>query len=125
MIKECFILLKKELEIKGIKEIEIFMNCIFKDLFNMLHEQKCINDYETLIEFENKLEKLIQGKFDEVKKEIEKHKEFERNRIKDEKQAIALLKEIYTKDKDDKKEYPYYEHFYYTDYIDEYYIENI
>ena len=133
MLKECFILLKKELEKKGIKEIEIFMNCIFKDLFEKLHEQECINDYETLIKFENELDTLIQGKFGKVKEEIEKYKEFERkkykeferNCIKDEKSAIALLKEIYNKDKYDNREYPYYEHFYYTDYIDEEYIDNI
>ena len=122
MIKECFILLKKELEKKGIKEIEIFMNCIFIDLFKKLHEQECIDDYETLIKFEKELDRLIQGKFDKVKGEIENYKEFERNCIKDEKSAIALLKEIYNKDIYDSREYPYYEHFYYTDYLDEEYI---
>ena len=50
---------KKELEKKDIKEIEIFMNYIFQDLFNKLHEQECINDYETLIKFENELNTLI------------------------------------------------------------------
>ena len=55
---------------RGIKEIEIFMNCIFIDLFKKLHEQECIDDYETLIKFENELDILIQGKFDQVKEEI-------------------------------------------------------
>ena len=31
------------------------MNYIFQDLFNKLHEQQYINDYETLIKFENSL----------------------------------------------------------------------
>ena len=56
MIKECFILLKKKnQQKKGIKEIEFIMNYIFQDLFNKLHEQQYINDYETLIKFENSL----------------------------------------------------------------------
>jgi len=34
MIKECFNRLKAELEKKGIKRLEIFMNCDFNDLFD-------------------------------------------------------------------------------------------
>ena len=50
-IYECYILLKKELEKEGIKCLDIFMNIIFKELFNKLHDQKCINKYTKLIEF--------------------------------------------------------------------------
>ena len=39
-IKECFILLNNELEKKGIKKIDIFMNFIFNDLFNVLNSKK-------------------------------------------------------------------------------------
>lgn len=124
-IKECFILLQKELEKKGIKEIEIFMNFIFKDLFTKLHDKECINNYEELIKFENELEKLIQEKFEQAKKEIDKFKKFEKESIKDKTSGIALLKEIYNKSDYDTRKYPYYEHFYYTDYLDEEYIENI
>ena len=42
MIKECFNRLKAELEKKGIKHLEIFMNCVFNDLFDKLHNQECI-----------------------------------------------------------------------------------
>ena len=38
---------------------------------------------------------------------------------------ISLFKEIYNKYKYDKREYPYYELFYYIDYINEDYIDNI
>ena len=43
MIKECFTKLKVELESKGIKHLEIFMNFVFKDLFDKLHNQECIS----------------------------------------------------------------------------------
>ena len=124
-IKECFILLNNELEKKGIKNIDIFMNFIFNDLFNVLHSKKCITNFEELIKFENELENLIQDKFNQAKKKIDKVKELEMKSIKDHNSGIALLKEIYSKDMYNKKDYPYYEYFYYADYIDERYIENI
>ena len=124
-IKECFILLKKELENKGIKCVEIFMDFIFKDLFEKLHKQECINNYEDLIKFEKELETLIQENLDKLRIKIEKYKKIEEKYINDEKSGIALLKEIYNKDKYDHKNYPYYEHFYYTDYLNEEYINKI
>ncbi len=124
-IKECFILLQNELEKKGIKKIDIFMNFIFNDLFKVLHNRKCINNFEELIEFENELEKLIEDKFNQAKEKIDKFKELEMKSIKDQNSGIALLKEIYKKDMYKKTDYPYYEHFYYSDYLDEEYIENI
>ena len=125
MIKECFNRLKVELSYKGINNIEIFMACVFKDLFEELHNKECINNFEDLIKFEDELEKIIQEKCEEAQNQINKYKELEKNLYKDEKSAIALLKELYDKDKYIISEYPYYEHFYYTDYLDEDYINNI
>ena len=102
------------------------MNEVFNDLFNKLHEQECINSYEDLIKFEDELEKLIQNKFIKAKEDIDRYKDFEKQKITDENSALALLKEIYTKEKyNDINKYPYYEHFYYTDYPDENYISNL
>ena len=125
MIKECFNKLKVQLEDIGIKNVEIFMNCVFKDLFEKLHEKECINKFEELIKFEDELEKLIREKCEVVKKEINKCEELERNSYKNEKSAIVLLKELYNKDKYNTNEYPFYEHFYYSDYLDENYINKI
>jgi pyruvate/2-oxoacid:ferredoxin oxidoreductase beta subunit len=91
MIKECFNKLKAELENKGIKHLEIFMNCVFTDLFDKLHNQECINNFEDLIKFEDELEELISMKFKLAKEEINKYKELEKESIKDEKSAIALI----------------------------------
>ena len=125
VIKDCFNKLKIELGNKGIYNLEIFMNCIFEDLFNKLSNRKCINNFEDLLSFEDELEKLIQKKCEVAKKEIEHFKELEIESIKDEKSAIALIKEIYDKSKYNIKDFPFYEHFYYTDYLDEEYIENL
>jgi len=121
-IKECFNLLQKELEKKGIKEIKIFMNFIFKDLFNKLYDKECIKEYEDLIKFESELDKLIQEKLEQLKKEIKK---FEKESINDKTSGIALLKEIYNNSDYNPRDYPYYEYFYYTDYFDEEYISNM
>ena len=124
MIKDCFNKLKTELENKGIKHLEIFMNCVFNDLFNELHNQECINSFEELVKFEDKLEELIKEKLKIAEEEINKYNELEKKSIKDEKSAIALIKEIYDKSKYKSAEFPFYEFFYYTDYLDEDYIYN-
>jgi hypothetical protein len=123
MIKLCFNKLKLSLKEKDIKDIEIFMNCIFKDLFSKLHNKNCIKKFENLIEFEKELEELINKKCDEAKKEIEKYKEKEKEIIGNQKSAIALIKEIYGKKEYDSEEFPFYEYFYYTDYLNEVYIK--
>ena len=92
MIKECFNKLKVELENKGIKNIDIFMNCVFKDLFDKLHNKKCINNFEDLVTFEDELEELIKVKCNIAIEEINKYKELEKESIKDEKSAIAFNK---------------------------------
>ena len=125
MIKECFNRLKAELEKKGIKHLEIFMNCVFNDLFDKLHDQECINNFEDLVKFEDELEELINLKFKKAEEEISTYKKLEKESIKDEKSAIALIKEIYDKSKYKNKDFPFYEFFYYTDYLDEDYIDNI
>ena len=123
-IKECFQLLKKELEKNDITQVEIFMNFVFKDLFKKLHGKECINNYEDLITFENELDKIILEKLNKVKEEINKYKESEKKILTDPTSWIALLKEIYDKNSYDFIKYPYYEHFYYTAYLDEEYIDN-
>ena len=64
VINQSFKLLANELSKKGVKSIEIFMNYIFKELFEKLHDKECINEYKELIEFEKDLENLIQEKIE-------------------------------------------------------------
>ena len=123
MINECFNKLKLSLKNKGIKDIQIFMNCIFKDLFAKLHNKNIINNFESLVEFEGELEELINKKCDEAKTEIEKYKEKEKKIFGEPNSAIALIKEIYGKTKYNSNEFRFYEYFYYTDYLNEVYIK--
>ena len=127
IIRESFILLKNELLKKGIDSIDIFMNYIFKELFDKLHNKECINNYTELIEFEKELDILI---LDYIKKSSEEIKEYNEKINKnnnDINSSINLLKEKYDKEKYDKKEeYPNYEYFYYSNYLDEdYLLKNI
>jgi len=121
-LNECWILLKKELSEKGIYYPEIFMNFIFKDLYNKLNGENCLDDFESLITFENKLEDLIQKEIEQSQVECKKYKELINKNCKDKDSCISLLKEKFDKSNYDKENYPNYENFYYSDYLDE---ENI
>ena len=88
-----------------------------------MHNQHCIKNHKDLIEFEDNLEELIQKKCEETKKIINKYKISEKEKYKDPKSSFALLKELY--DKYEKSEFPYYDYFYFTDYLNEKYIKNI
>ena len=122
ILNESFILLKKELEKKGIYSIDIFMNYIFKELFIKLHEKECINEYKELIEFEKDLDTLILDTIKKSSNEIKRYNEDINKNSNDINSPINLLKEIYDKDKYKKEEYPEYEYFYYSDYLDEEFI---
>ena len=125
IINKSYELLSNELSKKGIKSIEIFMNYIFKELFEKLHDKECINEYKELIEFEKDLENLIQEKIEKSIEEIKKYnKIIEINSI-DNNSSLNLLKDKFEKDnKYKKEEYPNYEYFYYSDYLNENYIIN-
>jgi len=110
--------LKDELKKKEINRIDIFINLVFKDLFNELHKSECINNFEELITFEKDLEKLINDKITFAKTEIEKLNQLNEKNKKDKNSPINLLQETYGSE-NYTKDYPYYEYFYYCDYLDE------
>ena len=60
-LNECWNLLKNELLKENIESIEKFMSYIFTELFPILNKEKKINDYKTLITFEDNLENEIQA----------------------------------------------------------------
>ena len=118
-LNECWILLKKELSKKDINFIEIFMNFTFKDLYYKINQHECIDDYESLIDFEDKLEELIEKKIKLSQDECKKYKESMNSKIKDKDSFVSLLTEKFESINYDKEKYPNYENFYYTDYLDE------
>jgi len=120
ILNECWKLLKEELSNIGINVIEIFMNFTFKDLFNKLNSQECIDNYDDLINFEVKLEEMIQKKIVLSQKECKKFNELIKNQDKN--SFANLLTEKYNIYNYDKEIFPNYDNFYYTDYLDE---ENI
>ena len=112
-------LLKNELEKKGVNSMKIFMNYIFKDLFEKLHEKKSIDEFKELINFEYDLEDLIQDKIEKSLEEIKKYNKIIEINSNDKNDSINLLNEKYDKNNYKREEYPYYEYFYYSDYLDE------
>ena len=120
ILTECWELLKIELNKNNISTIEVFMNYIFFDIFTELNQQSKINDYQTFIDFEKKLDNMIQKKMTDFKEEyksIDKLKNFDNN---DKFSTINLLEERFQEYND--SEYPFYIHFYYSDYLNEDYL---
>jgi len=118
-INECWILLKKELSEKEIYYPEIFMNLIFKDLYTMLNKENCLNDFKSLIAFENNLEVLIQKKIAQSKEECKKYKELINKNCNNKDSFVNLLTEKFDKSNYNNENYPNYENFYYSDYLEE------
>ena len=113
---ECWITLKNELLKEEIYSIEKFMNYIFTSLFLKLNKEESIDDYDKLIKFESELESHIQKVIKDYKKEND---DSNKNNNNDSTSFVNLLKEKYPSSNYDKKEFPFYEYFYYTDYLNE------
>ena len=118
VITECWAMIKNELNKLGINSIDIFMNYIFSDLFSSLNKHKSLNNYNELDEFERNLEEIIQKSIISFK---ENYKSF--NKSLNEKYSFQnFIEERYNKV--NKDEYPFYNYFYYSDYINEAYLIN-
>ena len=123
LLTECWEMIKIELKKNGIISIYNFMNYIFLDLFPKLNNKSNINNYDDFINFENELDALILAKineFKDVEKKTNKLSEFNKN---DKISFEDMLTENYNKLNQD--EYPFYNYFYFSDYINEDYLLNI
>ena len=118
-LNECWNFLKKELLKKEIDSIEIFMNFTFKDLYTKLNLEECISDYESLISFEEKLEGVIKDKIKLAQDECKKYKKLIDKNSKDKNSFVSLLTEKMDGSNYSRDQYPNYDNFYYTDYLDE------
>jgi hypothetical protein len=99
------------------------MSYIFTELFPLLNNEKKINDYKTLISVENNLEEEIQTLIRKFRGENHTNNiKTKRKDIEDKTSFINLLKESYTSNDYKKEDFPFYEYFYYTDYLNEKYI---
>ena len=112
-------LLKNELLKENIDSIEKFMSYIFSDLFPILNKEKRTDDYDTFIKFEDKLNSKIQQLIKKYKEDSNKNILIKNKNDEDKTSFVYLLKEIYTSTEYKKEEFPFYEYFYYTDYLNE------
>ena len=116
VLSECWKMIEKELNELGISAIDIFINFIFKDLFNALNKHKIIEYYYQLDNFERELDQLINNK-------ILDFKEYYNSYNKSVKEKFSFQDFIGdTSYKLDNNEYPFYKYFYYSDYINDAYL---
>ena len=120
-IYENWNILKNELLKIKINSIEKFTSYIFTSLFPKLNSQSHIETYEKLIEFEGELEKLIQKSIEDYKTELSKNEDIKKQNDEDKNSFISLLKETYSSYYY-RDTLPFYEYFYYTDYLNKKYI---
>ena len=123
VLTECWEMIKFELKKLDINSIEIFMNYIFSDLFSALNEHENLTDYTELINFEKELDELINKKIIIFKEEYKKINILSEFDSKDKYFFQNVLDERYRNLNND--EYPFYNYFYYSDYVNEDYLLNI
>ena len=118
VITECWKMIEHELNKLGINSINLFMNYIFSDLFSSLNKHKIIDDYNELDEFEKNLDILIHKKIVSFKEEYKT--------LNKSMNANFSFQDFIEEKYDDlnNKEYPFYNYFYYCDYINETYLLN-
>ena len=121
LINQLWELLKIELNNNGISNIENFMNYIFTDLFDILNKSPSIIEYQGLKKLEKSLNLMIMDKIELFKKE--KNSKENQDKIVDKNDdnfVYYLLIEKYNNI--ENKEFPFYQNFFYTDYIDKKYL---
>ena len=116
VISECWTMINYELNKLGINSIDLFMNYIFSDLFSALNKHKIITEYYDLEEFEKSLDELIKNKISSFK---ENYNNMNKS-VNDKFSFQDIIEEKYCEV--NKNEYPFYEYFYYSDYINEAYL---
>ena len=118
VISESWAMIEHELNKLGITSINLFMNYIFSDIFTALNKHKNLSYYDELDEFEKTLDILIQKK---IKSFIEDYKNLNKS-MNNNFSFQDIIDEKY--DFLNDKEYPFYNYFYYCDYINESYLLN-
>ena len=116
VIGEGWNMINYELNKLGINSIDLFMNYIFSDLFSALNKHKSINYFDELEEFEKDLDELIHKKILSFK---ENYKRLNKS-MNDKFSFFDFIEERYNDL--NKKDYPFYKYFYYSDYINEAYL---
>lgn len=122
ILMECWEQIKSELKKKKITVIEFFMNYIFFDISDILNDIIDNKNFECFMNFEENLERVISKK---IKDFLIESKSLEKlsNPDKDDKNSsLYLLNEKYQAN--NQNNYPFYNYFYYSDYINEDFLLN-
>ena len=119
---ECWEQIRSELKKKKITVIEFFMNYIFFDISDILNKIFDNKNFEQFMNFEEDLEKVISKKIKDFlieSKSLEKLSNPDKN---DRDSSLYLLNEKYQVN--NLNDYPFYNDFYYSDYINEDFLLN-
>ena len=120
LMTQLWELLKMELNNNGVNSIEIFMNYIFADIFKILNNNTNIKEYQSLKKIERTLNIIILDKIQLFKKDYKNKKIDDQIDQNDKHFIYNLIKEKFTNLESD--DYPFYQYFFYSDYIDEDYL---
>ena len=118
-ISECWKLLEEELKKVGIVSIDEFLHYIFAELFPILNKEKTIDNYKNLYKFEEQLEEKIQELIYKFKLDGNSLELYNNEKDNDKNSTINLLKEKYTKEYYKDDEFPFYNFFYFSNYLNE------
>ena len=123
-IYECWNLLTIELLELKIDSIVEFMYYIFPELFPMLNEQKYIDKYSDLINFENKIDSKISELINSFKANRKNIIKIKNENEEDKVSTFNLLTEKFEYQNYNRNDYPFYRYLYYTDYLNEDYLKD-
>ena len=118
-ISECWKLLEEELKKVNILSIDEFLHYVFVELFPILNREKTIDNYKSLYKLEEELEAKIQELIHKFKIDGNSLELNNNDKDNDKNSTINLLKEKFTKDYYKEEEFPFYNYFYFTNYLNE------
>ena len=122
ILMECWEQIKSELKKEKITVIEFFMNYIFCDISDILNDVFNNKDFECFMDFEENLERVITKKIKDFLIESKSLEKLSNPGKDDKKSSLYLLNEKYQTN--NQNDYPFYNYFYYSDYINEDYLLN-
>ena len=117
MIETDWNILKDCLQTKGVQNIQVFMNMIFKKLCNLLNNCKNMKTSEEREKFELEVEKMLEEEYKKYDEYQKKYLEINKNSLSLEKNSMkSLMLEINDENEYDHKNFPFYKLLFMTTY---------
>ena len=109
MIETDWNILKDCLQTKGVQNIQVFMNMIFKKLCELLCNCKDIKTSDSREKFELEIEKMLEEEYKNYEEYQKKYLEINKNALDlDINSVKSLVLEIIDENEYDQKNFPFY-----------------